>query len=125
MSWIEPVARPAHRHEMPGLFGICLEALSQLADEVVDGAHRADRLSPDEVEQLAAREHLARVAQEEHEELELEVRQLHLAAAALYLALDEIDRRVVELEHVADRRDDRRRGRGGLGPAQHGIDARE
>src|SRR5258706_11398753 len=82
MSGIEPVAGATHGDEVARLLGVGFEALAQLADEVVDRAHRARGLAPHGAEQLRAREHLVRVAQEEHEQLELEVRQLDLAAVA-------------------------------------------
>src|SRR5215475_12654688 len=97
---IEAIARAAHGDEVTGLLGVDLEALAELADEVVDRPHRAGGLAPHLVEQLGAREHLARVADEEHQELELEVSQLDLDAVAHDGALREVDRDVVEAELV-------------------------
>src|SRR5688572_16149718 len=101
VSGIESITGTAHGDEVARLLRVELEALPELPDEVVDGAHRAGRLPPHEVEQLRAREHLVRMADEEHEELELEVRQLDLLAGALDHTLPEIDRDVAERELVA------------------------
>src|ERR1041385_2086470 len=62
---IEAVARAAHGDEVARLFGIGLEAFAELADEVVDRTHRARGLTPDQIEELRAREDLAWVAKGE------------------------------------------------------------
>src|ERR1044071_6206262 len=100
---IEAVARAAHGDEVPRLLGVDLEPLAQLTDEVVDGAHRAGRLAPHQLEQLGAREHLAGVADEEHQELELEMGELDLRAVARDQALGGVDRDVFERERGAVR----------------------
>src|SRR5207237_518332 len=122
---IKPVAGAAYGDEVTWLLGVVLEALPELTDEVVDGADRSGRLPPHEVEQLRAREHLVRVAHEEHEQLELEVGQLDLDVVLLDGALPEVDRDAGELDEVAVRRGDRRRRWKLPGAAQHGLDARE
>src|SRR6185295_10225211 len=100
-SGIEAVARAAHGDEMPRLLGVELEPLAELTDEVVDGAHRAGRLAPDQLEQLGAREHLAGVADEEHEQLELEMGELDLRAVARDQALGGVDGDLAERERGA------------------------
>src|SRR5689334_17635499 len=81
-SRIEAVARAAHGDEVARFLGVRLEALAELPDEVVDGTDAPDRLAPHQLEQLVAREHLVRVPHEEHEQLQLGVRQLDLDARA-------------------------------------------
>src|ERR1044071_5844025 len=109
---IEAVARAGHGDEVPRLLGVELEPLAQLADEVVDRAHRARRLAPHQLEQLGAGEHLAGVADEEHQELELQVRELDLDPTAGHQALAGLDRDVAEREVIAMAdRDRHRRGR--------------
>ena len=95
------------------------ELLAQVADVELDLVARdAVRVAPDELEQLVAREHLVRVLHERREQLELERRQLHLAALDGHAPLG-----VVDLDEVVGVR----LGHLGLaaGPAQERLDAGE
>ena len=82
----EAVARPAHGEEVHRAVGVGLELGAQLRDEVVDGAGLADVRqghAPHLAQQLVAREHaVAGLRQKKHQQLELQVGQLHRLAAA-------------------------------------------
>src|SRR4051812_35756286 len=89
-----PVAVPESAHGLDqGLLCPRLrELLAQVADvELRAGARAADRVAPDELEELLVGEHLVRVADEDGEELELERRQLGLVPADGDLTLGEVD----------------------------------
>src|SRR6187401_623659 len=107
------------------LLRVHLEALPELTHKVIDGADRSGRLAPDMGEQLIAAEHLVRVAHEEHEQLELEVRQLHLDAGAHDEPLAEVDHGVPERELIVAADRDGRGGDRSRYAAKHGLDARE
>src|SRR5438045_970989 len=77
---------------------------AQVADVDVDHP-RLDRIlvTPDRIEDLLAAEHLARVAGEESQQVELGMRQLDLLSVLICPALVDIDDQVAELEPAAHR----------------------
>ena len=115
--WGVAVAEAAHgldRHES-GAAGI------ELAPEVADVelhlvAADAERVAPDELEQLVAREHLPRMADEGREEPELERRQLHLPVGDRDPGLRPVDRQVAVASRSPPPARGRRAARGGGAP---------
>ena len=83
---------------MLGLVGRGLDLLPQLGDEVVDRARRRRLLvAPDLVQNLLARDDLARVRHQIAEEIELARREVDALAAAVRLVRAEIDVDVADL----------------------------
>lgn len=119
---IEAIARAAYGNEVPRCIGVGFKSFAQLTDEIVNGPDRTCRLSPYEVKQLRSREYLAWVANEKHQQLEFEMGELDLGAAAHDDALRSIDDDVIErqLIIVGDRL---RRSHGGYA-AKHRVDPR-
>src|SRR5207248_3123090 len=95
----EPIPDSRHGQYVERPRGHDLDLAPKVADVDVDDA-RLDRIlvAPDCVQDLLAAEHLARVAGQVGEEVELGVRQVDLAAAAEDAPLVDVDHEVFELE---------------------------
>src|SRR5215207_8726792 len=103
--YAEDVARAADRVKEPGLAtGFQLPA--EVRDEHLDGVRDGERVvAPDLVEELLAGDHQALVAHEVLEQLELALRELHPALAAVHLVRVRVQREVPDAQrrHAAGR----------------------
>src|SRR4028118_2255168 len=74
-----------------GVAGVAFYLLAQVADVDVHGTLVAELVAPDPPEQRASREHPAGARRQGHQELELRVRKIHLAAVHRHPAAWQVD----------------------------------
>ena len=97
----EAVADAAHGQDQLGLARVPLDLLAQVADVDVDRARLAVvGAAAEPLEQLPARKHAARRGCEHPQELELDERELHLAAAHLDGAPGDVDPHLARLDQL-------------------------
>src|SRR5688572_2303993 len=116
LSGYQPVSITIRLANIGGMTGIGLQLVAKPEDEVVHRARqRRVGVAPDQVQQLVPRDHLAGSFGEAVEDLELPVGQLDALRATVRLQPPEVDDGIAQPQLINGR----------LGPAQHGVHARQ